>query len=126
MGRAAVEPLPPFILEHLAQPIEQFAIAAREFLISSAAALDARADPAPMTQIDAAYANFSEAFAALRRAHLLQNLPTDTVERVFALSFCFEQIHTDLATLGASVSKIARMPKSSEAKKPDAELEEIA
>ncbi len=126
LGRAATEPLPPIILERLAQPIQQFAIAAREFLISAAAALNARAKPAPMMQIDTAFANFSEAFAALRRAHLLQNLPTDTVERIFALGFCFEQMHADLATLGANVGKIARMPKSSLAKKTDAKLEEIA
>jgi uncharacterized membrane protein YccC len=126
LGRAATEPLPPFILERLVQPIEQFAVAAREFLIAAAAALNARTEPPPVTQIDTAFANFSEAFAALRRAQLLQNLPTDTVERIFALGFCFEQMHTDLATLGVSVGKIARMPKSSEAKKPDARFKEIA
>jgi uncharacterized membrane protein YccC len=126
LGRAATEPLPPFILERLVQPIEQFAVAAREFLIAAAAALNARTEPPPVTQIDTAFTNFSEAFAALRRAQLLQNLPTDTVERIFALGFCFEQMHTDLTTLGVSVSKIARMPKSSEAKKPDARFKEIA
>jgi uncharacterized membrane protein YccC len=126
MGRAAAEPLPPLILEYLVQPIEQFAVAAREFLIAAAAALNARTEPPPVAQIDTAFANFSEAFAALRRAQLLQNLPTDTVERIFALGFCFEQMHTDLATLEVSVGKIARMPKSSEAKKPDARFEEIA
>ena len=126
LGRAATEPLPPLILEYLAQLIEQFAVAVREFLINSAAALNARAEPAPITQIDAAFANFSEAFAALRRAQVLQNLPTDTVERIFALGFCLEQMHTDLATLGASVGKIARMPKSGGAKKSDAKIEEIA
>jgi uncharacterized membrane protein YccC len=126
MGRAAIEPLPPFVLERLAAPIEQFAIAAREFLISSAAALNARAAPAPLAQIDTAFAAFTEAFAGMRRAQILQNVPTDTVERIFALGFCFEQIHTDLTTLGISVDKIARMPKSRETKKPDAKFEEIA
>ncbi|MEI9915039.1 MAG: hypothetical protein WDN29_03735 [Methylovirgula sp.] len=85
LGRAATEPLPPFILERLAQPIEQFVVAVREFLISAAAALNARAEAAPIAQIDAAFANFSEAFAALRRAQLLQNLPTDTGRAHFRL-----------------------------------------
>jgi uncharacterized membrane protein YccC len=125
MGRAAIEPLPPLVLQRLDAPIEQFILAAREFLISCAAALTARVGPATLDQIDTALASFSEAFAGIRREHLLQNVPTDTVERVFALGFCFEQMRSDLATLETSIFKIARVPKPG-AKKSDAKLSEIA
>ncbi|MBT1315050.1 hypothetical protein JQN09_24590, partial [Phocaeicola dorei] len=92
MGRAAVEPLPPLVLERLDAPIEQFCLAAREFLIACAAALTARIEPAPLDALDQALADFAAAFAGIRRDHLLQNVATDTVERVFALGFCFEQM----------------------------------
>jgi uncharacterized membrane protein YccC len=126
MGRAAVEPLPPLVLERLDAPIEQFSLAAREFLIACAAALTARIEPAPLDALDRALADFAAAFAGIRRDHLLQNVATDTVERVFALGFCFEQMRADLALLGTTVDKIKRGPGSTDTKKADAKLEEIA
>ena len=126
MGRAAVEPLPALVLERLNAPIEQFCLAAREFLISCAAALTARIAPAPLALVETALANFSAAFDDIRREHLLQNLPTDTVERIFALGFCFEQMHNDFAMLEESVRKIAKLRQPDETKKSDAGLREIA
>ena len=97
MGRAAAEPLPADILQRLDGPIEQFGTAARDFLLGSAAALTARVAPPPLAGIEAALAAFSEAFTGIRRDGLLRNLPTDTVERVFALAFSFEQMRADFA-----------------------------
>lgn len=126
LGRAAVEPLPPLVLERLEVPIEQFCLAAREFLISCAAALTARIEPAPLDALDQALADFDAAFAGIRRDRLLQNVATDTVERIFALGFCFEQMHADLAVLGTTADKIKRGPGPTDTKKADAKLEEIA
>jgi uncharacterized membrane protein YccC len=126
MGRAAVEPLPPLVLERLDAPIEQFGLAAREFLIACAAALTARVEPAPLDALDKALADFATAFAGIRRDRLLQNVATDTVERVFALGFCFEQMRADLALLGTTIDKIKRGPRSTDTKKADAKLGEIA
>ncbi|WP_297297000.1 FUSC family protein [uncultured Methylovirgula sp.] len=126
MGRAAIEPLPPPVLERLEAPIEHFSLAAREFLISCAAALTARSEPARLDAIDKALADFAAAFTGIRRNHLLQNVATDTVERVFALGFCFEQMHADLAVLATTADKIKRGPRPTDTKKADAQLGEIA
>jgi uncharacterized membrane protein YccC len=126
LGRAAIEPLPVFVLERLEAPITQICVASRRFLISCAAALTARVGPAPLDEFDIALANFSDAFAAMRRDGVLRNLATDVAERVFALGFCFEQMHADFESLAASICKLSRLPTPGETKKTDLKIGEIA
>jgi uncharacterized membrane protein YccC len=126
LGRAAVEPLPDFVLARLQGPITQVCDAGRGFLVSCAAALTARVGPAPLEELETALANFSAAFAALRRDGVLRDMPTDSAERIFALGFCFEQIRGDFKASQTNVCKLARVASPDAAKKPDAKIEEIA
>lgn len=126
VGRAAAEPLPPDILQHLDGPIDQFGAAARDFLQGSAAALTARRAPPPLAGIETAYAAFSETFTGLRSDGLLRNLPTDTAERIFALAFSFEQMRADFAALAGYICKAADIPQTDETKNSNAKIDEIA
>ena len=126
VGRAAAEPLPSDILQHLEGPIDQFGAAARDFLEESAAALTARRAPPLLTGIETAYVAFSETFTGLRRDGLLRNLPTDTAERIFALAFSFEQMRADFASLAGYICKALSVPQTDETKNSNAKFEEIA
>ncbi len=126
MGRAATEPLPPDILQRLDGPIEQFGVTARDFLLRSADALIGRGAPPPLLEVETALAAFSEVFSSIRREGLLRNLPTDTVERVFALAFSFEQMRADFAALASNICKVTRTDRPAETKNSDAEIGEIA
>jgi uncharacterized membrane protein YccC len=125
LGRAAVEPLPDFVLQRLAAPIDQVCGASRGFLMSCAAGLLARAGPVPRDELETALTNFDEAFAAIRSERLLRDTPTDVVERIFALGFCFEQMHEDFRALQATVCKLADVANPDE-KKSAARIGEIA
>jgi len=73
----------------------------------SAALLGRRASPS-LEAVEAALANYAAAFAAARRERLTEGLSADAVERIFALSFGFEQLHADLVELAKCVDELAK------------------
>jgi hypothetical protein len=58
--------------------------------------------------VEAALEKYAAALAAARRERLTQGLSSDDVERIFALSFAFEQLHADFIDLAECINELAQ------------------
>jgi len=52
--------------------------------------------------------SYAATIAAVRRKRLTHELSGDEVERIFALSFAFEQLHADFTDLAHCVNELAQ------------------
>jgi len=108
VGRAAAMPLPPRFLERLAAPLASFAQAAAEYLRLSGAALKARRDPPSLAAVEKGLEAHAAAIEAARRERLSQDLPAETVERIFALGFALDQMCRNFEDLARCVAEFAQ------------------
>jgi uncharacterized membrane protein YccC len=108
IGRAAGLPLPETFQARLGAPLARVAEAVEVYLRRSGEALTARRAPPPLAAVDAALDGYAQALAEIRRDGLTQDLPVDTVERIFAAGFALEQIHQHLRDLERCVREVAR------------------
>jgi uncharacterized membrane protein YccC len=108
IGRAAVEPLPEPFRARLGPWLARIAETADDDLRASAAALVARRNPPPLDAVEAALDGFEAEMAALRREGLTRILPLECVERIFALAFALDQMHSNLKDLARCVAEFAQ------------------
>jgi hypothetical protein len=108
IGRAAAVPLPGPLQMRLGPPLARVVEAAAHYLRACSAALLARRTAPSLDALGAALQEYAAAIAAARRERLTLDLSDDEVERIFALSFAFEQLHADFTDLAGSVNKLAQ------------------
>jgi hypothetical protein len=108
IGRAAVAPLSETLHARLGPPLARAAETAVDYLYGSSAALIARRNPPPLAAVDAAFDGYAAEITALRREGLTRDLPVDSLERLFALSFALEQLRHDFRELEQCASEYAR------------------
>ena len=108
IGRAAIAPLPRPFQIRLGAPIARLVEAAAKYLRACSAALLGRRASPSLEAVEAALANYAAAFAAARGERLTEGLSADAVERIFALSFGFEQLYADFVELAKCVDELAK------------------
>jgi uncharacterized membrane protein YccC len=109
IGRAAARPLPDTFRAQCGPLLTQVAETVSHYLRRGAAALVARGDPPPLDVAQAAIDAYADAFANVRREGLTRDLPVDTVERIFTLSFALDQLRQHLRDLERCVREAAVM-----------------
>jgi uncharacterized membrane protein YccC len=108
IGRAAAAPLPGSLQMRLGPPLARVVEVAANYLRACSAALLARLAAPSLDAVGAALQEYAAAIAAARRERLTLDLSIDEAERIFALSFAFEQLHADLIDLAGSVNELAQ------------------
>ncbi len=116
VARAATVPLPEQFRSRLGPPLADFVTAAAAYLRASAAALVGRRGPPPLDAVDAALSAFGAWIDDARRHRLMRDLPSDTVERVFALGFALEQLRQNFIDLARCATEFAQLGITSIAK----------
>ena len=107
IGRTAAEPLPEPFRTSLAESNSSTADAIAGFLHASGkAAANQQLSPS-LEEVEAALARHASTMAELRKAGLTQDLPDETVERMYGLSFGLEQLHRDLKDLLDRIDALA-------------------
>jgi hypothetical protein len=99
IGRAASAPLPERLAATLAPRLAQIGTSARDYLRASATALTARHDGPSTESVDRAVAAFMRDISSTRTESLMQGLPVDERERIFASAFALQQLQHNLSDL---------------------------
>ena len=99
IGRAASAPLPDPLAATLAPRLAQIGATAREYLLASATALTTRHAEPSTEPVDRAVAAYMRAISSTRTERLIQGLPVDERERVFASGFALQQLQQNLSNL---------------------------
>jgi len=108
LGRAAGCELPEAVSRRLVPSTTGIARAATDFLRASAVALRELQPPPAIDAVAEAFAAYTVAFEAVRRDGLTRDMPSEVVERFFALGFALEQLRAHLADLHRVVDEWAR------------------
>src|SRR5271170_5815786 len=107
IGRAAAVPLPEPFQVRLGPPLARIVETAAAYLRASGAALMARRGPPPLDAFETALDAYAGEIANARRDRLTQDLPGDTVERIFTLGFALEQLHQNFIDLARCTTELA-------------------
>jgi len=107
LGRAAGCELPEAVSRRLVPSTTGIARAATDFLRASAVALRELQPPPAIDAVAEAFAAYTVAFEAVRRDGLTRDMPSEVVERFFALGFALEQLRAHLADLHRVVDEWA-------------------
>jgi hypothetical protein len=108
LGRAAGVPLPEAFQQRFAPALSHISAVVADALRQQADALVARREPPPLDAAESSLEAFAETFAQVRQEGLTLGLPVETVERIFALGFGFDQLRRDLRDLDRCVREAAR------------------
>jgi hypothetical protein len=108
IGRAAEAPLPEAFRMRLAPLLARISEMVCDYLRETAAALRGRRAPPSLDAVDPALDGYAAEMAALRREGLTRDLPTDEVERIFALGFALEHLRQHLEDLRRCVQECAQ------------------
>jgi uncharacterized membrane protein YccC len=111
IGRGCVAPLPPNLQARLAGPLAEVSDAFVSYLHATAVALRARARAPAASPIDAALHRYAAEVADVRSEGLTRGLPSDIVERFFALGFVLEQMRQNLKDLERCVTEWSEKPR---------------
>jgi uncharacterized membrane protein YccC len=106
IGRA-VMPFPRDVEQRLDPLLSRVGREVSQFLVGSATALIQRRNPPSLQPAEASLNAYGLAINSLRSEGLTRALSNSEVERVFALSFAFEQLHHDLIDLARCVREWA-------------------
>ncbi len=109
VGRAVQLPLPQALESRLHGELEAVTRTVADYLADSGTALRARRLPPPRAAADAALDAYMAQLSALRAAGATRDLSVEAIERVFTLSFAFEQIRKNLDDLQRCVSEWAEV-----------------
>jgi uncharacterized membrane protein YccC len=108
LRRATAQPPPPGEIAGRLQPrLDAVTSAAAQVLLDAAAALDGRAAPPTTTATHVALMAYAEEIGRFRGEGLARALPSDALERLFALGFALDQLGRDLDDLAARAREIA-------------------
>jgi hypothetical protein len=99
IGRTASAPLPDPLAAVLAPRLAQIGASARDYLLASATALTARHDGPSTESVDRAVAAYIRQISSSRTESLMQGLPSDARERIFASGFALQQLQHNLSDL---------------------------
>src|SRR5262249_15559149 len=108
LGRAALVPLPEPLRHRLGPGLQRIATDIAGALRNMAGALVARRAPPKPDAVVRSLADFADLLAAVRRDGLTVSLPTDAVERIFALGLALDQMRQNLLDLDRCVRDAAR------------------
>jgi uncharacterized membrane protein YccC len=108
LGRAGGEALPGAIVERLGPTLARVGQTIRDWLGATAAALSSRDAPPPLDQTQEALAAYAADLAALRESGGTRPLAGADLERLFALSFAFQQLRLDLPDLARCIEEWAK------------------
>ena len=108
LGRAAGCELPEQVARRLAPSVQDIAHVTTDFLRASGEALRDLKQPPPIDDISAAFGAYMIAFEAVRREGLTRDMPSDIVERFFAIGFALEQLREHLTDLRRVVGEWAK------------------
>jgi len=111
LGRAAGERLPEAVLARLAAPLGRVAEATGGYLREAGRALAARQAPPPLDRVLTALDTFAMAMAQLRQDGITRGLPDETVGRIFAVGFAFEELRRDLVDIGSRIGDFASVKR---------------
>jgi uncharacterized membrane protein YccC len=103
MGRAAGAPLPASLKGKLHAPLASVGEAIGGHLQACATALVAHQNAPPNAALDSALAGYMAQIDAIRHEGLLRPLPSEDVERFFAIGFALEQLRHNLQDLDRCV-----------------------
>lgn len=112
IGRAAIAPLPEPFRTRLEAPLAQASVAIADYTRGSGAALLAHRGPPSLDAVDAALKIYAAEIDELRREGLTRSLSGDEAERIFALGFALEQMHSNFKDLARCVADWAGVAKS--------------
>ncbi|NIX78051.1 FUSC family protein [Microvirga terricola] len=107
IGRAASGPLPDAVRDRLRPSILAIRDTACALLNELGDALQMRALPPTSEAFDTSLTRYVREMDALRAEHLMDTLPGDTVGRLYALQFAFEQFRQDLDDLTGRTHEMA-------------------
>ncbi len=110
IGRAAIEPLREPCLSHLGPELQSVASTLVKYLNDGSVSLMARRQPPPLEPAERALDAYASAFDALRQGGHLRSVPTETVERIFALGFALEQLKLNLRDLQRCIGELSLSP----------------
>lgn len=108
LGRAAGRELPEQVAKRLAPSMQDIRHTTTDFLRASGAALRDLEPAPPIDAVSAAFGAYTVAFEAVRREGLTRDMPSDMVERFFALGFALDQLREHLTDLHRVVGEWAR------------------
>lgn len=108
IGRAGVEPLSETLQARFGLVLARVAETSADQLRRTGEALAARREPSLIDAAEAAFGDYVEVLAAVRREGLTRDLAADAVERFFALGFGLDQMRQDLRDLDCCVREAAR------------------
>jgi uncharacterized membrane protein YccC len=110
IGRAAREPLPETFQMWFGPSLASVAAEGAGYLHGGAASLLARRDAPALDSFEQAMDDYSVGIDHIRREGLTRGLPSDMVERIFALGFALEQLRLNLRDLRRAVTEAAHSP----------------
>jgi uncharacterized membrane protein YccC len=110
IGRSALAPLPESLKGRLAPRLGNVAEMAHLVLRDSAAALRTRRAPPSLDNAIKALEAYLAEIDSLRSDGLLRGLPTDALERIFALGFSLEQLQRNFGDLARCISEWMQLP----------------
>jgi len=108
IGRAAHAPFPEPVLSLLGPPLARVGEAMAGYLRACGSALAARHGAPALDAVELALEAYDAALAAARRDGRLRELPSDVVERVFAVGFALDQLHENFVDLARCVDECAQ------------------
>jgi uncharacterized membrane protein YccC len=108
IGRAAAVPLPDVIQAQLGPLLAYVVDTTADYLHAARTALVAGRSSPPLDAMEAALNGYAAAIATARREPGMQDLPSDDIERIFALGFALEQVRQNVIDLARCVNEFAQ------------------
>ncbi len=112
VGRAADAPLPDPLAASLAAPLARVDVTIANYLRSAGAALTSHRQAPSTDATDAALTGYAASLDELRKNRRTDQLSAEVLERLFTLSFAFEQMRENLRDLQRCVDEWAVVPRS--------------
>ena len=108
LGRAVGCELPAPVTERLAPALSELARVVTGFMHASGTALRNHLPAPPIDHVSAAFVGYTAALESVRHDGLTRAMPSEQVERFFALGFALEQLRDHLADLHRVVDEWAK------------------
>jgi gas vesicle protein len=108
LGRAVGCELPAAVTERLAPALSELARVVTGFMHASGTALRNHLPAPPIDHVSAAFVRYTAALDSVRHDGLTRTMPSEQVERFFALGFALDQLRDHLADLHRVVDEWAK------------------
>ena len=123
IGRAARVPFPESIRPLLGPPLNRVGEAMAGYLRACSSALAARHAAPALDAVEVTLEAYDTALGTARRDARLRDLPSDVVERIFAVGFALDQLHENFIDLARCVGECAE-PSAASARSDEARIEQ--